>query len=262
MHYQTIELRIPVFFGCLGALFLCTLLAVRPLEPVQSVKESTEFIFEAAEESPAVLRPAQLFARTQLTEENFILTKYRQPDAQDRVIDFFKEICPTPGITEVILANAETFNIPPALAFALAWEESRFNPRAVNTGNRNGSIDRGLFQLNNFSFPRMDLQSFFDPQINAYYGMNHLRYCLDTGGTEIAALAMYNAGANRVRNDGTPKTTLNYVGRILENRQRIETLFLEKETRFQTELAQRIAIETESEPERPRLSLLKPLGMR
>jgi hypothetical protein len=93
--------------------------------------------------------------------------------------------------------------------------------------------------------------------------MSHLRHCLDTGGTEIAALAMYNAGANRVRNTGTPKTTLDYISRILENRRRIESRFLEREAQFQAQLPEECIEIEEEEPERlPRLALLMPLGMR
>jgi hypothetical protein len=55
--------------------------------------------------------------------------------------------------------------------------------------------------------------------------MAHLRWCLDTAGTEIAGLAMYNAGATRVRTDQTPKRTLDYVSRILETRNRLEDAF-------------------------------------
>jgi hypothetical protein len=55
--------------------------------------------------------------------------------------------------------------------------------------------------------------------------MAHLRVCLDSGGTEIAALAMYNAGTGRVRSLGAPKNTLDYIHRILERRGKIERVF-------------------------------------
>jgi hypothetical protein len=83
--------------------------------------------------------------------------------------------------------------------------------------------------LNNKSFPRLENHAFFSPDVNARHGMGHLRYCLDTGGTEIAALAMYNAGTGRVSSTGTPKATLDYVSRILENRLKIENRFRERE---------------------------------
>ena len=175
IHEENIELILPLFFGCMGALFLC---------------------------------------------------------------GFFAGLCGSEEIAEVILANAGVFNIPPALAFALSWEESRFNPNAVNRKNRDESIDRGLFQLNSRSFPQLETQVFFDPKVNAWHGMGHLRHCLDTGGTEIAALAMYNAGTGKIKTTGAPKVTLDYINRILENRRKIEIRF---QNRLRHEAETRIA---------------------
>jgi len=262
LHYKKFELKMPLFFGCLGSLVLCALLAIRLPEPsADIVVESQdapleEFgVEEVAEEGPKTDMRVQFFARSRPQSSDRILELYRQPQSQAYVIDFFAGISPTAEIVEAVLANADKFDISPALAFSLAWEESRLSPMAVNTENRDGSIDRGLFQLNNRSFPRLDLQSFFNPEVNAYYAMAHLRYCLDIGGTEIAALAMYNAGAGRVRNTGTPKTTLDYISRILENRRELESQFLQ-------EFEDSFEIVAKAEPERPRLAKLTPLGIR
>jgi hypothetical protein len=199
-----------------------------------------------------------LFTRTRVERLDYILEKYRNPQIQNQVIDFFASICADPDIAEVILISADEHDISPALAVALAWEESRFNPLALNTANRDGSVDRGLFQLNSRSFPRLEIQSFFSLRINTHYAMGHLRHCLNTGGTEVAALAMYNAGTNRVNSDGTPKSTLDYASRILQNRWEIESLFREQESWFveQPETAE-IA---EEKPERSRLMPLMPLA--
>ena len=98
------------------------------------------------------------------------------------------------------------------------------NPNAVNT-NSNTSIDRGLFQLNSNSFPNLTEADFYNPKTSAKYGLSHLRFCLDTAGNEIAALAMYNAGTKRVRSNGTPQMTLNYVSGIINYRNGLEELF-------------------------------------
>jgi soluble lytic murein transglycosylase-like protein len=95
----------------------------------------------------------------------------------------------------------------------------------VNRRNRNRSVDRGLFQLNDGSFPKLTETDFFNPRVNAYYGMAHLRWCLDFGGSEVAGLAMYNAGVNRVNGGTTPRQTLDHVARIMEFRKGIEALF-------------------------------------
>jgi len=216
------ERSLPVFLGVLGALVCCGLLAAKgPVSFAFFVKEAEELvIIEAPDDEPI------LFYTEQPGEKHdLILELYNTNEYHDRVIDFFTRICGSREISKTILFYADMNDVPPALAFALAWEESRFKTHAVNSQNRNGSIDRGLFQLNSNSFPDIDAHDFFNPDLSARYGISHLRFCLDFGGTEIAALAMYNAGTGRVRSTGTPKSTLDYVHRILQNRQRIETQF-------------------------------------
>jgi hypothetical protein len=158
-------------------------------------------------------------------DRDLIRDLYRNPDYRNWVASFFSSLCGSQDIAAIILANADAFDVSPSLAFALSWEESRYNPRAINRANRDESIDRGLFQLNDRSFPKIPEDDFFNPSITAWYGMAHLRVCLDSGGSEIAALAMYNAGTGRVRSQGAPKNTLDYIHRILECQRKIEGAF-------------------------------------
>jgi soluble lytic murein transglycosylase-like protein len=254
LHKERMEYLLPVFFGGLSSLVLCAMLSVRApdtKEPESApvylveVQESIEEVYLAtslAEEPPLEDEALQIFAGKPEKKQDLVLKMYREPEAREWVTDFFTTICASREIAEVILANADQFDIPPALAFALSWEESRFNPKAENsTKNQDGSIDRGLFQLNNRSFPRLGAQTFFDPKINAYYGMSHLRFCLDSGGSEIMALATYNAGAGKVKNTGAPRHTLDYIHRILENREKIDARF---HARVQREAEARIAEKT------------------
>jgi soluble lytic murein transglycosylase-like protein len=118
------------------------------------------------------------------------------------------------------------FGVRPSLSFALALEESDFKVDALN---KNGdSVDRGLFQLNSKSYPRLDIPSFYDPGTNARYGISHLKSCLVQAGNEVAALAMYNAGNGRVERGATPQKTLNYISRILAYDNNISSLFAAK----------------------------------
>jgi hypothetical protein len=157
-----------------------------------------------------------------------VLEYYRNFEYKEWVIEFFTVICSSSEIARAILDSSDEFNIPPALAFALCWEESRFNPNAVNRQNRNGSVDRGLFQLNNKSFPYLDITTFYNISSNVRYGLGHLRHCLNSSSSEVSALAMYNAGTGRVKSTGAPEVTLNYTNRILENRRKIESHFHSK----------------------------------
>jgi hypothetical protein len=161
------------------------------------------------------------------------LNYYRDELCRSEVTAFFTALVQSEEIAKLILLNADRFDIPPSLAFALCWGESRFNPLAVNRTNRNRTVDRGLFQLNNIAFPKLKDKDFFDPAVNAYYGMAHLRWCLDSGGSEVAGLAMYNAGPARVKAGSVPGHTLDHVSRVLEFRNGIEFL-------FQTEYVQRL----------------------
>lgn len=256
------ELIVPVFFGCLGSLFLCASLTAVQADYVRSQSEG-DILHELADANSAKSGNVHFFTQLALERSDLILELYRDPKARGRVVDFFADVCASPEIVEVILANVDLFDIPPALAFALAWEESRLDPRAVNSRNRNGSIDRGLFQLNNRSFPQLEIRSFFDPAVNAWYAMNHFRFCLDAAeGYEVAALAMYNAGTTRVNSSSTPKTTLDYASRILANRREIEHRFMEQEFLFQERLGEMGEAIADAKSERSLLVPLMPLSGR
>ncbi len=129
-----------------------------------------------------------------------------------RHIEYYTVVTGDREIAELIYDEAVKYNIDPELAFALSFCESGFRRYAVNE-NRN-SIDRGLFQLNSRSFPNLKEEDFFNPEINVPLGIAYLRYCLDIGGNEVAALAMYNAGPNRVKDNRTPNMTLNYISKV------------------------------------------------
>jgi hypothetical protein len=216
------EIVIPMFTGVLCSLFICALIGAG---------------FSLFRDTLAPEDPVMVENRHEEEIGNFLLTKreviqdtileyFSNPEFSQWVLEFFSNICINQDVVLAILDNSKAFDVPPALAFAVSWEESRLNPSAINHHNRDGSVDRGLFQLNSRSFPNLEVANFFDIKINAYYGVAHLRYCLDTGLSEVSALAMYNAGTGRVRNTGAPEVTLNYISRILENKSRIESQFL------------------------------------
>ncbi|MDA8424626.1 MAG: lytic transglycosylase domain-containing protein [Treponema sp.] len=148
---------------------------------------------------------------------------YRDKTMQESCLDFFSALTGSIPIAKAILDNSVRFQVPASLAFALAFEESRFQADAINRNG--GSIDRGLFQLNSRSFPELRMADFYDPEINARYGLAHLHYCLAASGNEVAALAMYNAGRTSVDRGVTPRRTLDYVSRIMKYEDNIRTLF-------------------------------------
>ncbi|GHV89054.1 hypothetical protein AGMMS50267_14140 [Spirochaetia bacterium] len=211
---------------------------------------------------PSFVPPPLSVSVRRSKEDDLILKAYRDGITRERVAAFFGGIMRSPELAHIILDNADVYNISPSLAFALCWEESRFNTKAVGRINQNGSVDRGLFQLNNKSFPKIKEQDFFNPRLNASYGLAHLRWCLDTGGSLVAGIAMYNAGTNRVADGGTPKRTLDYVSHVLDSKRRIEDLFdshgvLVDITPLETELPD---TPPHPVPGKPRLALLRPVS--
>jgi hypothetical protein len=213
----------PLFTGGLISLVLCAALAVHtPVSHNIETVKAAEIIIEIDDD-------LGIFLSSPAEEKVDIIKKtFREEDYADWVIAFFTEMCSNREIACAILENADIYDVSPALAFALSWEESRFNPRAINSRNSDESIDRGLFQLNSRSFPNMEVNMFFDVMQNTRCGISHLKHCLNLGGNEIAALAIYNAGIGRVRNSGAPRVTLDYIYRILENKRKIEKRFSER----------------------------------
>jgi len=239
-----------VFFGGKRAPSLPVDEEIAETCPEEEEEEEAELPFEA--ELPSLALNSE-------DEQDLILSSYRDEAFREDVLVFFQDLTGSREIAEAILHNSSVCNVPPALAFSLCAEESKYNPRALNR-NRNETVDRGLFQLNNASFPKLKIEDFYDSNINASYGISHLRWCLNTAGTEVSALAMYNAGETRVRSVGTPKSTLDYVSRILKRQREIEKKFADYYYSVVDERNTPVEIAQEEEKIFFRFSLLAPLG--
>ncbi len=157
-------------------------------------------------------------------DSNAALVLYEMPQSRAAVEWFYSQVTGDKDIAIAILNAASQFGVQPSLAFALAYSESMYKVNAKHT-NVNGSIDRGLFQLNSYTFPNLSEEDFYDPKVSAHYGMSHLKYCMEAAGNEIAGLAMYNAGRNKVQDNKTPQVTLNYISKIESYKQRLEQNF-------------------------------------
>lgn len=155
-----------------------------------------------------------------------IAAYYKNEGTKQSVVDFFTTLTKSSSIAVAILDNAVKHKVPASLAFAIAYEESRFNPKAQSENAT--SVDRGLFQLNSSSFPNLTEPEIFDPSRNANEGIQYFRHILDLSGNEVSALAMYNAGRTRVSQRGAPVVTLDYISRILNYERNIKSLFTAK----------------------------------
>jgi soluble lytic murein transglycosylase-like protein len=182
-------------------------------DDAKNVREMSSLIQVEKEPPSVALHPS----------EDLALKLYRDTLLREEVISYFTELTGSREIAEVVLRYADRNNLSVTLAFALSWVESRYFPYAVNENS--SSIDRGLFQLNSFSFPDLTEKQFFSIETNAKYGIGYLRSCFDQGKNEIAALAMYNAGRTRVNQGGAPRSTLDYIAKILDYQGMLEENF-------------------------------------
>ena len=94
-----------------------------------------------------------------------------------------------------IIEQAEAHGIDPAIVFAMAWRESRYNPDAI--GDDGNSL--GLLQVQPYwhwdRMERLDCPDLFDPFQNVTVAVDYLAEKLDCHGGDIAkALTAYNKG--------------------------------------------------------------------
>ncbi|MCQ2574311.1 MAG: lytic transglycosylase domain-containing protein [Treponema sp.] len=236
-----------IFFSILGILFCAAAFGIYFLVPAEEKGELVSVVSETnveiQEEIPTFVNYLNEVAENSFKKESDAgLELYRNPESRSAVEWFYSHVTGKQDVAYAILQEAEKNGIPLSLAFSLAYTESRYNTNAVNR-NSNDTVDRGLFQLNSNSFPNLTESDFFDPAISAKYGMSHLKFCLNTAGNEVSALAMYNAGTGKVRANKTPQSTLNYVGKIMAYQDTIDRLFDDEvASYFETKLSSKASV--------------------
>jgi soluble lytic murein transglycosylase len=103
---------------------------------------------------------------------------------------------------QIVTGHAENYNLEPQLVAAVIYQESKFDTNAVSSS---GAV--GLMQLlpetaqgiadrtGGHGWHESDL---VNPELNIRYGAWYLRHLLDKYGSEVLALAAYNAGQSNV----------------------------------------------------------------
>jgi len=152
--------------------------------------------------------------------ETALLTLYRDEQLRPVVVDYYASLTGDRSVALAILEACDDLGINPSLGFSLAWNESKFNPRAVN--DNGNTVDRGLFQLNSRTFPRLDKRTVFDPKLNAIRGLRFYKTALARLGSEEKALGYYNSGIGMVSDRALPRSTQAYVKKILADRDRMD----------------------------------------
>ncbi len=143
-----------------------------------------------------------------------------------------------------IPASAKTPSVERSVVFAIARQESAFNPGAISSAGARGLLQlmpataKGVAKDVGLPYSKARLTS--DPSYNATLGAAHLGDLVDNfGGSYVMTFAAYNAGASRVaqwvKDHGDPRDprvdvvnwielipfteTRNYVQRVMENLQ-------------------------------------------
>lgn len=108
------------------------------------------------------------------------------------------------------------YRLPPLLLERVAYQESRFNPLAVNP--RSGA--KGMMQFIDSTALEFDLTNPFDPKDSIFAAARYLSYLRSKTNNWSEALAAYNWGIGNLRRKGlqnAPKETREYVASITED---------------------------------------------
>lgn len=137
---------------------------------------------------------------------------------------------------------AKIRKFPPALVYAIMYEESRFNPKAISPADALGLMqmipETGNEIAEALSLANFDFNDLLEPWLNAKFGITYLSMLLDRfSGNLIYTIAAYNAGPEAVERwihlrqeqsceewmDQIPfKETHNYVQKVLKSMWRFE----------------------------------------
>jgi soluble lytic murein transglycosylase-like protein len=117
-------------------------------------------------------------------------------------------------LRDAIIVEAARYKIDPDLVFALVWQESRWNVRAVSPKNA-----RGPMQLMPGTAARFGVTNPHDPRQAVRGGVAYLVFLLDRfGGNVSLALASYNAGEGAVDSYLLGRTLRTSSGKLINPR--------------------------------------------
>jgi soluble lytic murein transglycosylase-like protein len=110
----------------------------------------------------------------------------------------------------MIIRIASLYNVPPYLMVAIAEVESKWNVEAVNV-NTDGTIDRGLMQLNSSWF---NDDGWADPEVSITHAAVLIQELRDHGLTWWQVAVAYNCGIGRI--EDPPASSVEYAVRLFE----------------------------------------------
>ena len=111
----------------------------------------------------------------------------------------------------LIISIALELGVPPSFALAVALTENpELNPRAVSRVNENGSVDRGVMQLNSYVYPNIE---WHNAEVNIRLGILHIRRLMNVCHTYWAVAVAYNCGLSRLHNP--PELSIIYANEVM-----------------------------------------------
>ena len=126
-------------------------------------------------------------------------------------------VCPKNARSFCFKQAGQTYGISPQLIEAIAYQESAFDPVAINH-NRNGSFDYGVMQINSWWFETLGKkrwQALSDPCFNVMVGTWILRDCIDRYGYTWDCLSCYRSGKSLTAlSEPVRKDVIRYINRI------------------------------------------------
>jgi soluble lytic murein transglycosylase len=129
---------------------------------------------------------------------------------------------------DIIRQQARQKDLDPALVAAVIYRESKFRDQTSAAGAK-GLMqilpDTAKFIAKRSGGTQFELHDLANPQINISYGCWYLRYLIHRyGGNEIAAVAAYNAGHERVDSWGGSSLAIDDI-RFPETKQYAQDVF-------------------------------------
>jgi hypothetical protein len=140
----------------------------------------------------------KIVKRIVISNENEIIESMITDNKFNQVIVMYNQFIKNEDITRSIVLTALSAKIPIDLFFGLAWQESSFNPDAINYNPRKGktpaTIDVGLFQLNSRTFHDYTVEELKQVPLNCALAAEKLRENFEKYGSWEEAVLGYNAG--------------------------------------------------------------------
>ena len=131
-----------------------------------------------------------------------------------------------PELSDYICALCDGLKLDSDLVVSILMVENpEFNPDAIHK-NENGTVDIGLFQLNDryiwtefrgqYWFDNVELDP-FNWKHNTYIALHHLKYLQDKFKVQEDVILAYNGGKGAVMNGTIKPSTYNYLKKVQNN---------------------------------------------